>query len=155
MASMKSFEMSREIADVLRKKPSLAGLAFTETTGTANDPIISIGPGTTRGKNVVIRLTELTNPTATDSLNLTAGKYGPHVAQLATEANFAGTTDNIADNIPRQMLLDVLGEVIKRGSRVEWWEEADGTAPSETTYNTASKLKASWAFSSYWPLAGS
>jgi hypothetical protein len=46
--------------------------------------------------------------------------------------------------LTRQQLLHVLGPVILLGAKVEWWEEANGAAPAATTFDTGSKLKATF-----------
>jgi hypothetical protein len=153
MASFKSFEMARELGDRYRKSAALAAVTMVEGIGTNGDPTILFGTGVSRGPNAFIRIAEITNPTAKDSLGLTAGAYTPHVVQLATEANFAGTTDNIADNITTVRLLDLLGELFMTGCQIEWYQEADGTTPTETTI-TASKLKGTFNPHRYWPLMG-
>jgi len=153
MASFKATALARALADRLRLSIALVGVTMVEGSGTSNDPTITLGTGVSRGPNAFIRITDMTNPTAKDSLGNTQTNFTPCLVQLATEANFAGTTDNIADNLTTARLMDILGEVLAVGAYTEWYQEADGTTPTETTI-TASKLKQSFPQDRRWPLAG-
>lgn len=153
MATFKSFEMARQLADKFRKSIALAAVTMVEGVGTNGDPTILFGTGVSRGPNAFIRIADMSDPTAKDSLGNTAGNYTPHVIQLATETNYAGTSDNIADNLSTDKLLDILGELITTGCQLEWYQEADGTTPTETTI-TSSKFKARFNTNRYWPLMG-
>lgn len=150
--TFKATMLAQRLAESLKIR--MTGLAFVESVGTNGDPIISIGPGTTRGANAVIRIVPEPTPTAKDIFgNASPNPATPHIVQLATEANFAGTTDNIADNLTRQQLGNILCDVFGTGCYVEWYEEADGTVPSETTF-AANKLKASIAQNLWQQLMG-
>lgn len=138
------------LADELKLRVFPA-LAFAETTGTAGDPVINIGTGADRSASATIRVVPFPAPLAKDILGLTSPQVALHVVQLATEANFAGTTDNIADNLTRQQLMNILGPCVGTGCKVEWYEEADGTGPSETTIDPT-KLKAEFTPNPYFPL---
>lgn len=133
-------------------KLRLSALAFAETIGASGDPLINIGAGTTRTASATIRIIVFGAPLAKDILGNASQVYATHIVQIATEANFAGTTDNIADNLTRQQLIDVLGPCLAVGAQVQWWEEADGTGPSETTFNTGAKLKATYNPNPYFVL---
>jgi hypothetical protein len=145
----KARQISGRLAEVLRVRTTLA---LAEGIGTSGDPTINIGAGSVGGANAFIRVIPLAVPLAKDSLGLTQQGYAQHVVQLATEANEAGTTDNIVDNLSRAQLSAILGEAIQMGCNVEWYEEAKGTAPIETTI-TGSKLKATFNANAYYPLS--
>lgn len=141
--------LSLRLADELKLR--LSALAFAETVGTSGDPLIKIGTGADRSASAVIRIVPFAAPLAKDILGNASSVYATHIVQLATEANFAGTTDNIADNLTRQQLIDILGPCVLIGAQVQWYEEADGTGPSETTIDPT-KLKATFNPNPYFVL---
>lgn len=149
--SEKARMIALRIAEDLKFR--IGALALAETVGTSGDPVINIGAGTDRSASATIRVVPMGFPLAKDVLGNASNVYTPHTVQLATEANYAGATDNIADNLTRQQLGDILVSCISTGCTMEWYEEADGTGPSETTI-AANKLKATLKQNPYQPLMG-
>lgn len=150
--SYKAIGMARSLNDVLSKR--LPTLNVRESFDTDGNPLILVGAGTAGQANAVIKVKAISWPLAKDILGLDSTVYVPHVVQLCTEANFAGTTDNVADTLNPQQLLDILTEVTKLGSKVEWYQTASGTAPTAAGI-TGSNLKASIDPNLYWPMIAS
>jgi hypothetical protein len=73
------------------------------------------------------------------------------VIQIAAEANGAGT----APFVTKAHWLTVSATCEKRGTRVEYWEETNGTPPSITTFNTANKQITSFEPDLYFPMLSS
>lgn len=144
VGNAKAVEIAHELASKINFRLNGA-LAVVESFDTDGCPVIMVGAGTAGQKNFALKLRNVDWPLAKDSLGLSAGAYGPEVVMIATEANYAGTTDNVADILDLQSLLSVLGEVIKTSCLVEWYQSANGTAPTVSTF-TSGNLKAS-----FWP----
>jgi hypothetical protein len=142
----KASAIARELFDRLSKRLTLA---ITEGVGTDGDPIITIGTGASASASALIRIVPKDWPLAKDSLGNAATIFGPHKVQLATEANPSAGAG--ADNLSRQQLTNILGECLSCGCQTEWYEEAFGTGPDETTIDAAN-LKATYA-DIYHPLA--
>lgn len=142
---MASTEKARQMSDRLFDEMKLrcAPLAVVQSTGTAGDPVISVGPGTALGANAIVRVVPEPAPLAKDVLGLASNVYTPHRIQIVTEADFAGTTDNVVDPMTRQQLVNVVGPVINAGATVEWYESATGVAPTEAAI-IAGNLKATF-----------
>lgn len=147
--SYKAIEISAELADELKKR--LPTLILTETSDGSGNPVISLTGDATpaAGEKVIfIRTTGIDWPLAKDVLGLASPVYTPHVIQLCTELNFAGTTDNVADILTAANLLAVLGCVLSRGTRVEWYQTAVATIPSVAAM-IAANMTASWESNIY------
>lgn len=139
--SYKAYELAAELQDELAKRlPTLAVVLGQDTNG---DPTIAVGAGTPGGKNAFIRVKAIDWP-GTDALGLTQTVFTPHVIQIATEANYAGTTDNVADVLTPTELLPLLLTIGARGTAVEWYVETNGTAPVVGSL-TSTKLSASFS----------
>lgn len=151
--SFKAREIAAELADELKIR--MSALALSQTNDANGDPVITLGAGVALGRNAVIRVKAIEWALAKDSLGLPATIYTPHVIQIASEANYAATSDNVADTLTTADLLALLATCSKRGTRVEWWQEATGTPPAVTTFDTASKLKATYEAELYWGMKAS
>lgn len=137
---------SRQLADLLRIELAATLPVCTESFDTDGNPVITLSADATPAfgeKVIVIRTKPIDWPTAKDSLGNAAVSFGPHVYQICTEANFAGTTDNVADILTMGEKLMVIVEVGRCGSFVEYYESANGTVPS-TAQMTAGNLKGTW-----------
>ena len=114
----KAVALSRFIADDLAKR--FAGdLEVAETFDASGNPVITISDGTPAAgeRVVVVRLTGDENPEAKDILGLDAIHFTPHTAQICTEANAGAGGPDLDDILLPQDLLNVLGEVLKRGTK--------------------------------------
>lgn len=124
-----------------------ANLAVTTGTDTNGYPTILIGAGTSTTNSMFIRLINDAS-LGVDVLGLAQNVYTPVKIQIAIEeVSGAG-----AHAVTYLDLFTALGELFLRGSKVELWIEATATAPSLTTFNTASKLKATFDTHYQYPL---
>lgn len=136
----------RELADLLAKEVAATLPVQTQSFDTDGNPVLTLSADATPAageKVMVLRIKPIDWSNAKDSLGLPALSFGPHVIQICTEANFAGTTDNIADILTPVELLPVIVECGRKGSFVEWYQSANATVPS-TAQMTAGNLKATW-----------
>ena len=141
----KAIAMAHELADKLKLRFST--LTVAESFDSDGFPLITIDDGApaTGEASMIVKVMPIDWPLAKDILGNAANIYTPHKILLGTESNFAGTTDNVADYLTRQQLLNIVGEIVLRGTAVEWYETAAGTAPTiANTIFAAAKLKASW-----------
>lgn len=167
MSTYKSVAIMRELVDVLKKKVAATMPIAVESFDSSSNPVVTLSQDSTPAageKVVVIRCQPLGNypaysssnvqggPVALDSLGNTANQYSHHVIEICTEANYAGTTDNVADILTPTELGPVFFEAARRGCQVKWYVSANGTVPA-TSQMTAANLKDTEG-SLYWqPLA--
>ena len=125
----KAQAISRELADRLAKR--FPTLSVTEGFGTASDPLITISDGTPAAgeKVIIVRLASDSTGVSKDVLGLDAEHFTPHKVQICTEANPAGGAG--ADILAAQDILNVLGEGVNMGCKVEWFNTASTVVPSE------------------------
>lgn len=144
----KAISMARDLADALRKR--LPSKTVTESFDTDGSPLIAIDDGSpaTGEENVLLKVRPLDWPLAKDVLGLAQTVFTPHVIQMATEAEADADASVII--LSRQTLLHVLGEVLGKGCKVEWYESANTVVPVAGTF-IAGNLKASYD-SLYWPM---
>ena len=149
----KALAIRDELIDALRKRVSNYG-SIVEGFDSSGNPTIALNDGTaaTTEDNVFIRVTPRDWALTKDILGSAQQVYTPHVIQLAVETS--ATATGIMDYASVAHAIAILGEVVERGCRFEYWEETNGTIPSATTFDTASKLKASYE-SLYWPMLSS
>jgi hypothetical protein len=151
----KALELAAELADELRKRVSDYA-SITESSDASGNPLITLNadasPATTEDV-VVIRVRPRTWELAKDVLGTAQTVYTPHVIDVATEVS--GVATGIMDYVSVAHALQILTSCAKRGTRLELWEETNGTIPSETTFATAAKMKASIEAELYWPLLSS
>lgn len=145
----KAIELAHEIADKLKLR--FAGKTVTESFDTDGLPLITVNDGTpaTTEMNILVKVNMQSWPLAKDILGNTANIYAPLTVQLATEAPAAGSGPGVY--LTCQNALDILGELVFKGSRVEWYQSANGTVPSASTI-AAANLKASFQPDLYNPL---
>ncbi len=152
----KALELSAELADELRKTCSDYA-SITESSDASGNPLITLAadatPATTEDI-VVLRVRPRTWELAKDVLGSSQTVYTPHVIDVACESSAVDTT-GLLDYVTLAHALKILAAVAKRGTRVEYWQEAIGTIPSVTTFDTASKMKTSVEPELYWPLLSS
>lgn len=121
----------------------LLGASIAATNGSASDgnPLLTFGAGSPGGVNAVIKLLPQPWPTATDIIGNAANTYSPTLIQLVTEANPAGGAG--ADVLTPQIVLYLLAATTVLGTRVEWYQSANGVAPT-TAAIIAADLKGTW-----------
>jgi hypothetical protein len=143
--SYKALAIAHELADRLKQRLP-AALKVTESFDTDGNPLISINDGTPIAgeANAILKVAAIAWPEVKDVLGLDQTVFTPHVISLATEADYAGATDNVADPMTRAQLLPILGQALAMGCRVDWYESATGVAPSAATIADATKLKATY-----------
>jgi hypothetical protein len=118
----------------------LKALVQTTATDTDSNPLIKIGSastGTAGTDGALIKVLPLTT-FLLDALGNAQPVYGPHIIQVVTEADPIGGAG--ADPVTVNTLLQVFGEVLRKGARVEWYQSANGTAPVVASI-TAGNLK--------------
>lgn len=145
----KALELAHEIADKLKLR--FAGKTVTEGFDTDGLPTITVNDGTpaTGEMNIFVKINLQSWPLAKDILGNAANIYAPLTVQLATEAPAAGSGAGVY--LSCQNVLDILGELVLKGSRVEWYQSANTVVPVAGTL-VAGNLKASFQPDLYNPL---
>ncbi len=155
--SSKAQGIAHDLADKLRQRGSAGSLAtayggaipVVEGFDANGNPTISIGTLTAGSEGAFIHVEAQPWPLGTDALGLAAAVYSPTVIQVAIEAISAlGVLP-----VTLALLTTILGEAAERHCRLELWTETSGTAPSITTFNTASKQQAAFEDFQY-PMVG-
>jgi hypothetical protein len=146
-ATEKALQISKDLKDLFAKQVYSTMPIITESFDSSGYPVLTISadvdPATTE-KVVVVVVKPFVTGTQKDVFGNTANTYGPHVIQFCTEANYAATTDNIADYLTPVELLPIICEIAKRGCITEWHVTANGTVPSATAIAAGTVLKATW-----------
>jgi hypothetical protein len=146
--SAKAIEIAHNLANQLLQRGSAGTLAtlnggpipVTEAFDASGYPTITFGTLGSTDLGAFIRVIPQPWPTGTDILGNQSAVYTPTVIQIATEASPDGplaTTDFAA-------FLAILGESVTTGCRVETWNSASGTAPSDATFATPSNFVAAF-----------
>lgn len=145
----KALAIARELIDLWTKELSSSFASIVQSFDSSGNPVITLSDGgpTTGEKVAIVRISPI-SWTATDILGNASPMYTPHVIDLCTEANYAATTDGVADILTPTELLPLLGEIVKRGTQVRWYVSANGTVPA-TTQMTSGNLSASYT-DLYW-----
>lgn len=145
----KALEMAHEIADKLKLRFSTK--TVTEGFDTDGLPTITVNDGSpaTTEMNIFVKVNLQSWPLAKDILGNAANIYAPLTVQLVTEAPAAGSGAGVYLTV--QNVLDIVGELILRGSRVEWYQSANGVVPVAASI-TAGNLKGSFQPDLYNPL---
>jgi len=144
--SAKSLKLAQELSNYLDQR----GYAPTLKFDSDSNPLILCGSGTPGADNVCIKVMPRDWPLAKDVLGNTAFQYTPSTVMVALEATDDGeiTLDSAT------FIWPILGECFMRGARTELWQEANGTAPTASTFATPSNLVASFESLQY-PLVSS
>lgn len=152
-ANKKCLALAADLADELRKRVSNYA-SIVESFDANGFPTIALDDGSaaTTEDAVFIRVRPRDWPLATDVLGTAQTVYTPSVIQIAVEAPATGV--GLARFVSIAHAIAILASCVMRGARVEYWEEANGTIPSATTFNTASKLKTSFE-DLYWNMQSS
>lgn len=142
----KAVDLAFDYVSELNQRSTLAASISYDTDGS---PLIKVGDGSAGDKGGIVKYAPIDWP-AKDILGLTSQIYTPHVCQIAVEAvSSAGAEPN--DWATKVLLL---GLALSRGTRVEIYESANGTAPSAATIDAAN-LKATWEASAQFPMIDS
>ena len=142
--SAKAQEIAHNLASNLLQRFSAGALAtlyggpipVTEAFDANGLPTISVGTLTTTSIGAFIQVGPVVWPLGTDILGNPAAIYTPTTIRVAIEASPAGplqTTD-------AAILQALQSETAQTGCRIELWTSPSGTAPSDTTFNTASNF---------------
>lgn len=141
MPTAKAQSLARQLKEDLALR--LSSLGATLDVDASGYPTVTVGDNSAPGNQAAfirVREEEVMGSLNKDSLGLTQNVYTPHVIQVAVETS--GTAGVTLVTLANLSLL--LGEVMKHGTKVELWLEDNGTAPTVTTFSTASKKKQTW-----------
>jgi hypothetical protein len=141
----KAKAIARQLADVWAKQVVTTLPSQVQSEDANLNPVITLSADATPAtgeKVVVVRVSPITW-TSTDILGNTSTGFCPHVVEICTELNYAGTTDNVADILTPVELLPIIAEAVKTGCIVKWYQITNGTVPS-TSVMTSTYLKATY-----------
>jgi hypothetical protein len=119
----------------------LPSLAVTNSFDANGDPLIQVGAGTAGTASCLIRVApNRGSQLFKDIVGNAQPVYANHVIQIAIE-DISG-----AGAFPLGLVnqFAILGEIMKRGFKVELYKSANGTAASVTILNDATKLIATF-----------
>jgi hypothetical protein len=141
--STKAIKLAADLADELRQRLGTTYSLIVEGFDANGFATISLSDGSaaTTEDNIFICVRPRDWSLQKDIIGHDQPVYTPSVIQLAVEAPASGV--GLARFVTIAHALTVLAACLKRGARTEYWEETNGTVPSITTFNTASKMKAS------------
>ncbi len=117
------------------------------TADSSGWPVITLSADATPAtgeKVVVVKIKTVDLAYSQDILGNASIPFSPHRIQICTEANFAGTTDNVADILSPIELLPVIALAAKTGMVLEWHVTANGTVPSSAAIDAGTNLKATF-----------
>jgi hypothetical protein len=123
-------------------------LAVTQLNDTDGNPLVRVGSGTAGQPGALIKVMPVSWPLATDVLGLPQQVYTPHVIIVSWEAPTAQAGAD-ADPNSLQTKLTLLGDCALKGTRLELWTTAAGTAPAPGALGT---LQASFEPSVQYPM---
>lgn len=149
--TQKALSLSADLASELGQRQN--ALAVTKSFDTDSNPLIQLGTGAAGAKGGLIKVKPIDAPWAKDILGLAAEVYTPHVIQIGVEAN--NTAAAAADVNDMATLLLLLATTTARGTRVEVYQSANGTAPTAAILGDATKLVASYNASVQFPMISS
>lgn len=131
---------AKSVELALSLSSSLARRGFTVVNGfdTNGLPTIALGAGTAGTQSAFIRV-EAIPSIGTDSVGLTQRAFGPHVIQMVIETSSVANVSLVTE----ANKLPILGEVLGRGTRVELYLSANGTAPAVAGI-ASGNLKQTW-----------
>jgi hypothetical protein len=154
MKYAKQVKLADELVDELRKRVS--SYANIATGFDSNGwPTIALNDGApaTTEDSVFIRVRPRDWNLQKDVLGLDQTVFVPSVIQIAVEGPSSGV--GLGRYISVAHLWAIILTCGKRGTRIEYWSETNTTAPSVTTFDTASKMLASQEPDLDWPLLSS
>lgn len=149
--STKSLKVSNELADELKRRlPSLSILEGFDANG---DATIQISDGTpSPGEaGAFIRCKAIDWPLSRNIIGQVSTVYTPTVIQLATEKDPSGADSTHI--LSRSQLGTILGTIFARGTRVEWYTNANGTFPVVASITGTPDF--AWEASNQWGMRSS
>ena len=143
MSTTKAASIARELTDNLTKRLAASFPYVSQGLDTSGNAVITLSGAATPiagGKNAVIRVRPITG-TARDSFGNATQPFCPDIIDLITEANSATATDTtiqagadvltpIADILSASDVLNLLGEIARKSTAINWYITANGTLPS-------------------------
>jgi len=151
-SSYKAVAIANELFNELTTRlPVLAPFcsqAF-DTNGNPTIVVASTGTPATTQENVFIRVQPQAVLNLT-SIGTTPDTFVPTVIQFATEAPTGGA-NHMSDYIPPTDFIQIMGSILKKGTRVEWYQSSNTVVPVVGTL-VAAKLTTAWEAALYWGL---
>ena len=132
--------MEKLKGELAQRLPALAQVSSSDTD---SYPLLRIGAASPGATGALIKVRAQAWTTAVDALGLSQDVYTPHVIQVVIEANFAGTTDNVADVNTPATIHQIHSTLAGMGCRVELYSATNGGAPA-TSDIVAAKLVSTW-----------
>lgn len=127
-----AIDMHRSLMERLAAMLSATLPVQTDAVDTDYNPYSTLSadatPATTE-KVIVIR-TRVQPNIELDIFGNAAQNFGPHFIDICVEANYASTSDNIADYLTTLEKATVFIEAAKMGCDINIYETANGTVPS-------------------------
>ena len=143
--SYKANEIAQELASRIKiYQPTLTQVLGFDSNG---NPTIAEGAGSAGGVNCFILVKPIDWSLAKDIFGNSAFQYTPHTIQFVTEANPAGGAG--ADILTPDQLAKFMVPILRFGTRFEWYQTANGTAPTVSGI-TAANLKSTIENDIYW-----
>lgn len=155
--SYKAIAAANEIADALSKRLSTAAigstdtLAVTQSFDTDGNPLITVGTLGAGNACALLKVMDVPTPDAKDVFGNAAKTYQPVRLMILTEANPSGGAG--ADILKVVQFFPIAAEGPARGIRTEWYQVANGVAPSAGGLVVAN-LKATYD-NIHWPVVSS
>lgn len=148
MATYKSVAMLEELKKELEGRLASLSLIFTSSFDSSGNPCLSMyhtAGGVHSEQNMFVRIKPV-DSLQKDIIGNSQAVFTPHVVQVAYEAA------DLESAVTPAMFLPVIACLGIRGAATELWVEDAGTVPQLTTFNTASKRKATWEPSAQYPM---
>ena len=154
-SSYKAVALANELFNELTTRLPVLAPFCSQSFDTNGNPTIKVAstatPATTQ-ENVFIRV----QPQAVANLTSIGGTpdtFTPSVIQFATEAPAAGA-NHMSDYIPPTDFIQLIGSILKRGTRVEWYQSANTVVPVVGTL-ISTNLTTAYEANVYWGLLSS
>lgn len=122
--TFKALALANDLADKLKLRLTQAVVQSFDTDG---NPLITIGTIATTNACAVVKVMPISTPLVTDIFGNAGNQYTPHRIQIVTEAFTSGTGLGVYLGVA---LLPLMGELLSRRTRVEWYQDTNGTAPT-------------------------
>jgi hypothetical protein len=142
----KAGAIMRELKNKLTLQVATAMPYAVSSADSSDNPVLTLSVDATptaTHKVVVIRCQPI-SWSAKDILGNASTMYTPHYIDVCTEANYAATTDGVADILTPADLLPVLAECVKTGCIVRWYVSPYNTVPA-TAQMTSAQLGATYS----------
>ena len=139
--TQKTLDIARDLSILARHR--LPALAFTEGFDSDNCPWFHLGADVDGGANILVKIIPMAFGPVNPVTGVAGSVYVPHVVQIVTEANYAGSNNGVADCLTPAQLLPVIADAVHSGCKVEWYNSDSGDAPDLNDI-TSAKLAASW-----------